>query len=195
MVWKTNYKHEVVCMKIYTIGHSTHTKNEFLNMLQFAKIEILVDVRAFPGSRKFPQFNKETMKEWLEEADIKYYHLVDLGGRRKKSTEVDSKLNGAWNNQSFHNYADYSLTDQFKKGLNELTHIAKNHRTAYCCSERHPSRCHRLIISNWLAAKGWSVEHIIDGNQRKIECVKHELGQWGAMPIIEEDGAVIYPKI
>lgn len=192
---KSKYKAEVKKMKIYTIGHSTHTKEDFIEMLKFAEIQTLVDVRAFPGSRKFPQFKQENMKEWLNEAGINYYHLPKLGGRRNKSTEVVSELNAAWNNQSFHNYSDYTLTDDFKQGIEELISIAKESRTAYCCSERHPSRCHRLIISNWLTANDWEVEHIIDGNHGEVELVRHELGKWGAMPIIEKDGTVVYPKI
>lgn len=181
-------------MNIYTIGHSTHTKDEFVNMLEFAKIKTLVDVRAFPGSRNFPQFKKENMKDWLKESGIDYYHLTNLGGRRNKSTELVPELNDAWNNQTFHNYADYTLTEEFKEGIYELISIAKESRTAYCCSERHPSRCHRLLISNWLVANDWEVEHIIDGNQGKFELIKHKLGKWGAMPIIEEDGTVVYPE-
>lgn len=181
-------------VNIYTIGHSTHSKEELINMLVFAKIEVLIDVRAFPGSRKFPQFKQENMKEWLKEAGISYHHIAALGGRRNKSTELVPEVNAAWNNQSFHNYADYTLTDEFKQGISELITIAKGSRTAYCCSERHPSRCHRLIISNWLTANGWTVEHIIDDNHGETELVKHELGKWGAMPIIEEGGTVVYPE-
>lgn len=182
-------------MEIFTIGHSTHSKEEFIKMLRYAEVEELVDVRAFPGSRKFPQFSKDSMKEWLKEAGIGYKHIPYLGGRRNKSDEVVPELNEAWNNQSFHNYADYTLTEDFKDGISELINIAKEKRTAYCCSERHPSRCHRLIISNWLAANGWKIEHIIDGNHGEISLVEHQLGKWGAMPIIEEDGTVVYPPI
>ena len=180
-------------MKIYTIGHSVHTKEEFIEMLSFAEIEVLVDVRAFPGSRKYPQFTKDEMKHWLPEAGFEYSHLSLLGGRKRKSELIQSDLNGAWNNQSFHNYADYTLTDDFQKGINQLIHIATNKRVAYCCSERHPSRCHRLLISNWLTTHDWHVLHIIEGSHKQTELIPHKLGQWGAMPIIESDGTVVYP--
>lgn len=181
-------------MDIYTIGHSTHTKEFFLNMLATAEIETLVDVRAFPASRKFPQFNQDQMREWLQDAGIKYYHLTNLAGRRNKSSLIQEELNSGWQNQSFHNYADYTLTSDFQNGIDELIDIATNQRVVYCCAERHPSRCHRLLISNWLAANGWDVKHIIDTSKNETKVIKHKLGQWGAMPIIENDKTVVYPK-
>lgn len=104
-------------------------------------------------------------------------------------------MNDGWNNRSFHNYADYTLTEDFLEGVNELQRTAKNHNLVYFCSERHPSRCHRLLISNWLQANGWKVYHIIDNSKNEVELVEHELGRWGAMPIIEEDGSVVYPEL
>ncbi|GAB3049279.1 DUF488 domain-containing protein [Virgibacillus ainsalahensis] len=180
-------------MEIYTIGHSTHSKEAFLDMLHYAGIEVLIDVRAYPGSRNFPQFSKDHMPGWLEEYGIVYRHIRKLGGRRNKSGEVSPDLNGAWNNQSFHNYADYTLTPAFREGIDELVTHATSNRTAYFCSERHPARCHRLIISNWLGANEWNVKHIIDGNGGEIGLISHQLGEWGAMPIIEADGTVVYP--
>lgn len=182
-------------MQIYTIGHSTHSKETFLEMLRSVSIETLVDIRANPGSRKFPQFSKSHMPNWLREAGIDYQHISKLGGRRNKSGDVGINLNDGWNNQSFHNYADYTLSDTFQEGIDELSEVAFHKRLAYCCSERHPARCHRLIISNWLVANGWNVKHIIDQSDNKVEVVDHELGKWGAMPIIEEDGTVVYPEI
>lgn len=182
-------------MKIYTIGHSTHTKEAFLNMLKFAEINAVADVRAFPGSFKFPQFSIDQMPEWLEEHDITYKHFRNLGGRRQSSDEIGVILNDAWENQSFHNYADYTLSADFKDGIKDLKTFTKKRSVAYMCSERHPARCHRLIISNFLVAQGWEVIHIIDGNKDKIDLVPHVLGQWGALPIIEDDGEVVYPKI
>lgn len=117
-----------------------------------------------------------------------------LGGRRKQSSIVGVILNEGWKNQSFHNYADYTLTDEFKEGINSLMEDAKKNTVAILCAERHPSRCHRLIISNWLAAHDLSVEHIIVNNKDEIEVVSHKSGQWGAMPIIENDGEIVYPK-
>lgn len=180
-------------MDIYTIGHSVHSQKTFIDMLKSVSIQVLVDVRAFPTSRKYPHFSKDRMKIWLPEAGIDYVHCLSLGGRRSKSQLIQENLNAGWHNQSFHNYADYTLTDEFQSGLENLKELATNKRAAYCCSERHPSRCHRLLISNWLSANGWSVKHIIDNANGHTSIVPHKLGQWGAMPIIESDGTVVYP--
>ncbi|MFC0015230.1 MULTISPECIES: DUF488 family protein [Allobacillus] len=182
-------------MNIYTVGHSVHSQEYFLKMLSHADIDFVADVRAFPGSRKFPHFKKERMEQWLPESTIAYQHFPLLGGRRTKSRAFQEELNNGWNNQSFHNYADYTLTEDFLEGINELQRAAKKQNVVYFCSERHPSRCHRLLISNWLQVNGWKVFHIIDNSKSEIELVEHELGRWGAMPIIEEDGSVVYPEL
>ncbi|WP_281863091.1 DUF488 family protein [Planomicrobium okeanokoites] len=183
-------------MKIYTIGHSSHSKEFFEKMLKENSIEVLADVRAFPGSRKWPQFSKDVFPKWLEAENITYQHFPKLGGRRRKSKEIENQVNAGWNNRSFHNYADYTLTDEFKEGIDELLALASDRRVAYCCSERHPSRCHRFLISNWLVANGHQVFHIIDGKDESIELVEHEVGMWGAeAEVKEEDGAVVvYPE-
>ncbi|PIC64423.1 DNA repair protein [Sporosarcina sp. P13] len=180
-------------MEIYTIGHSTHTKEEFLKLLDDAHIEKLIEIRAFPGSRKFPHFHEDQMKKWLPENNIDYKHCTKLGGRRRKSKTIDSEINSGWNNQSFHNYADFTLTSEFKEGIDKLTNEAANQRIAICCSERHPARCHRLLISNWLVSYKWEVKHIIDGPKEETIIENHELGKWGAEPNIREDGKVTYP--
>lgn len=143
---------------IYTIGHSTHSLEEFLNMLQSFDIKILADMRSLPGSRKYPQFNKEDLKISLEEAGIQYMHLADLGGRRK--VKKDSK-NNRWNNVSFKAYADYMETEEFKNAIVKLEHIALEQPTAYMCSEAVWWRCHRSMVSDYLKAKDWSVLHIM----------------------------------
>ena len=97
-------------MEIYTIGHYSNTKDEFIDLLRLAEIERLVDVRSFPGSRKFPWFKKEEMAVWLPEAGIEYVHMPELGGRRPASDLVSPALNDGWQNNSFHNYADYTLS-------------------------------------------------------------------------------------
>ena len=181
-------------MDIFTVGHSTHTKEEFLELLNDAKIETLVDVRAFPGSRKFPHFHKDEMSIWLPHSGISYVHNKELGGRRNKSKTVDDEINDGWNNQSFHNYADYSLECEFLKGLTQLKELASKDRVAYCCSERHPARCHRLLISNRLSLNGWSVLHILDGSKGVTEIVEHKPGQWVAQPELRKDGSVVYPN-
>jgi uncharacterized protein (DUF488 family) len=143
---------------IYTIGHSTRSLEEFLNMLQSFDIKILADIRSLPGSRKYPQFNKEDLKISLENVGIQYLHLADLGGRRK--VKKDSK-NNRWNNASFRGYADYMETEEFKNGIVKLEHIALEKPTAYMCSEAVWWRCHRSMVSDYLKAKGWTVLHIM----------------------------------
>lgn len=182
-------------MNIYTIGHSTQSIEAFVNMLESVQVEMLVDVRAYPASRKFPQFNQETLTRSLLDNGIEYEHIANLGGRRNKSRNFQEELNNGWNNQSFHNYADYTLTKEFQKGVLELEQIAKKKVTAYCCSERHPARCHRLLISNWLEAHGWKVYHIISQGEMEVITPRHVLGEWGAMPIIEADRTVVYPEL
>lgn len=179
-------------MDTYTIGHSTHSKKGFIKMLQQAGIEVLADVRAFPASRKYPQFHQDAFQKWLANEQIQYEHFPLLGGRRKKSQLIQEEVNSAWNNPSFHNYADYTLTTDFQEGIQQLKRIAAKKSTAICCAERHPARCHRLLISNWLAAQDWKVYHIIEENETTI-CQLHQLGKWGAIPIIESDGTVVYP--
>lgn len=182
-------------MELYTIGHSSHSREFFDKMLKENEIEVLADVRAFPGSRKWPQFSKDEFPKWLEAENIRYRHVPRLGGRRRKSKDIEEGVNAGWNNRSFHNYADYTLTGEFREGIDELLDLASERRVAYCCSERHPSRCHRLLISNWLVANGHKVFHIIDGKDGKVELVEHEVGVWGAPAEVreEENRIVVYP--
>lgn len=180
-------------MEIYTVGHSTHSQQEFLRLLNEAGIEKLVDVRAFPGSRKFPHFHQAQMRHWLPDNDIAYQHCPHLGGRRRKSKEIDNEVNDGWQNQSFHNYADYTLTAEFQEAIEQLQKEAGEQRIAICCSERHPARCHRLLISNWLATHGWQVKHIIDGAKQQTLIEEHQVGKWGAEPVAMDQGELIYP--
>ena len=193
-------------MEVYTIGHSTHTQEAFLKLLNDAEITQLIDVRAFPGSCKFPHFHQNQMKRWLPEHDIGYTHVAALGGRRTKSNIINPERNAGWINQSFHNYADYTLTPEFEAGIEQLEQAASKQRIAICCAERHPSkriaiccaerhpsRCHRLLISNWLVAHNWEVRHILDGPKDEILIINHELRKWGAEPVLQHNGQVIYP--
>ncbi|PAE23445.1 DUF488 domain-containing protein [Bacillus sp. 7894-2] len=182
-------------MKVYTIGHYNHSIEQFLKLLGAAEINFVADVRAFPASRRSSHFKKENMIQWLKEAGIHYRHFPGLGGRRRISGQVGEQLNEGWNNRSFHNYADYTLTDDFQYALEQLKEQAAETTLVYMCSEYHPARCHRLLISNWLKANGWDVRHLIPDSNGNSNVVPHELGKWGAMPIIEEDGTVVYPKL
>mgnify|MGYP003295859058 CR=1 FL=1 len=144
---------------IWTIGHSTRTLDSFIAMLQSFAITQLVDVRHFPGSRKFPHFNKDVLMETLPKAGIKYIHLEALGGRRKAAPDSQ---NTAWRHAAFKGYADYMETGAFEQGMQELEQMALQVPTAYMCSEAVWWRCHRSMISDYLKVKGWNVQHIME---------------------------------
>jgi uncharacterized protein (DUF488 family) len=148
--------------KIWTIGHSTRPLKEFIDLLRENKIKVLADVRSYPGSKRFPHFNKENLAASLAEENITYVHIPLLGGRRK--AQPDS-VNTAWKNEAFRGYADYMETDDFKKGIHELLKEARKKNTAYMCSEAVWWRCHRSLISDYLKANGWEVIHIM-GDQK-----------------------------
>lgn len=149
---------QAILPAIYTIGHSTHTSEELLAMLKSFDIELLADVRHYPGSRKFPQFNKEVLKNTLLQNGIAYVHIVELGGRRKVNKDSH---NTRWHKAVFRAYADYMETEDFKSGIEKLESLALKKRTAYLCSEAVWWRCHRSLISDYLKAKGWQVLHIM----------------------------------
>ncbi len=142
----------------YTIGHSTHSLGEFLEMLKSFQIETIADIRSLPGSRKFPQFNKEELEISLPKNGIEYLHFAGLGGRRK--VKKDSK-NNRWNNDSFKGYADYMEAEQFKSAILSLEALASKKRVAYMCSEAVWCRCHRSMVSDYLKSKDWNVVHIM----------------------------------
>ena len=149
---------------IWTIGHSTRTFEEFYGLLANDDIALLIDVRRFPGSRKFPQFNTETLASALVEKGIQYQHIEALGGRRKALP--DSK-NDVWNHPSFRGYADYMETSEFKDAYKTLESLASKKRCAMMCSEAVWWRCHRSMISDLLKAEGWKVIHILGENQHQ----------------------------
>lgn len=169
--------------KIWTIGHSTHPMDEFVEMLKSCHIELVADVRSFPGSRKFPQFNKENLMISLPEAGIAYTHIKTLGGRRK--VNPDSK-HTVWRNASFRGYADYMDTETFERGMEELIQLAEKNNVAYMCSEAVWWRCHRSMISDYLKTKGWTVMHIMGVNKAD----EHPY----TAPAEVVDGELIYPE-
>jgi uncharacterized protein (DUF488 family) len=143
---------------LYTIGHSTRTLDELVSALHAHGIETLVDIRAFPMSRRLPHFNRESLERSLPEQGIRYIWIKALGGYRK-ATRKDSP-HTALRNASFRNYADYTLTPDFEQAMGELLRLAEQSRTAYMCAERVYFRCHRMIVSDWLVAHGHEVLHI-----------------------------------
>jgi uncharacterized protein (DUF488 family) len=146
-------------MRIWTIGHSTRTIDEFISLLNDNEIRLLADVRAWPGSRHYPQFNKEALVESLTAHGIRYEHFPELGGKRK--SKPDSR-NTAWRNTSFRGYADYMETEQFQKGFERLLDVAaESGPTAIMCAEAVWWRCHRSLIADYLKARGIEVIHIL----------------------------------
>ena len=143
---------------LYTIGHSTRSLEELISALRAHEIQTLVDIRAFPMSRRLPQFNRDSLEQSLPAAGIRYQSMTALGGYRKKILEESPHI--ALRNQSFRNYADYMLTPGFEQAISELLTLANNSRTAYMCAERPYFRCHRMLVSDWLTAHGHEVLHI-----------------------------------
>jgi uncharacterized protein (DUF488 family) len=143
---------------LFTIGHSTRTLEELIATLQAHQIQTLVDIRAFPMSRRLPQFNRDALEKSLPEAGIRYVWMKALGGYRKKI--LQESPNVALHNESFRNYADYMLTAEFEQATAELVRLAENSRIAYMCAERKYFQCHRMLVSDWLVAHGQEVLHI-----------------------------------
>jgi uncharacterized protein (DUF488 family) len=144
-------------LTIWTIGHSTRTIEDFLGLLNAHKIESLVDVRHFPGSRRYPHFNKEQLAESLSQAGIEYHHLPQLGGRRRPRPDSH---NTAWRNEAFRGYADYMETKSFAEGITRLLDLAHKKRVAIMCAEALWWRCHRSLIADCLKARGHQIFHI-----------------------------------
>jgi len=143
---------------LYTIGHSTRTMDELIDVLHVHSIATLVDIRSLPMSRRLPHFNRESLERTLPEAGTRYIWMKKLGGRRKKIR--DDSPNIALRSPSFRNYADHMLTEEFRGAIAELIKLAEKSRTAYMCAERVYFRCHRMLVSDWLTAHGHEVFHI-----------------------------------
>ena len=152
-------------MRIWTIVHSTRAIDEFISLLEENEIRMLADVRAWPGSKRYPQFNKEALAESLTAHGIRYEHFPELGGKRK--SKADSR-NTAWRDASFRGYADYMETEQFQKAIERLLDVAAGTGpTAIMCAEAVWWRCHRSLVADYLKVRGVEVLHILGAN--KIE--------------------------
>ena len=147
---------------LWTIGHSTRTNEEFLALLSAQGIARLVDVRRYPGSRRYPHFHSDALAESLTEAGLTYRHMPNLGGRRVASPDSSNK---GWKNASFRGYADYMQTDEFQEALKTLRAEATRSRTVIMCAEAVPWRCHRSLIADRLLTSGWNVWHILGPGQ------------------------------
>ena len=153
---------------IYTIGHSTRTLDELIEVLRAHGIKVLADVRKFPGSRRLPWFNAPNLAATLPQAGIDYRPFTGLGGRRKA---LQDSPNAGWRNDSFRGYADYMQTPQFAAALIELMEIAARSPTAIMCAEAVPWRCHRSLIADALLVRGWRVLDIYDA----VKATPHKL--------------------
>jgi uncharacterized protein (DUF488 family) len=150
-------------MRIWTIGHSTREIDEFISLLKGNEMKLLVDVRAFPGSKRYPQFNKDALAGSLVANGIRYEHFPELGGKRK--SKPDSR-NTEWRNASFRGYADYMEAEQFQEGIERLLDIAaEGGPAAIMCAEAVWWRCHRSLIADYLKAHGVEVLHILGANK------------------------------
>ncbi len=146
---------------VYTIGHSTRTLKEFVELLHALNVTMLVDVRSIPRSRTVPHFNADALPESLAHEGISYINLRALGGRRHHAKGAPPSPNTLWRVQAFRNYADYAATPEFRAGLEELRALARASQCAIMCAEAVWWRCHRRIIADYLLAEGTRVEHIM----------------------------------
>jgi uncharacterized protein (DUF488 family) len=144
---------------LWTIGHSNRELHDFIALLTGESIQSLVDVRRFPGSKRYPHFGRDSLSAALAAASITYFHFPDLGGRRSKRSP--SSPNVGWRVVAFAAYADYMLTDEFSQAFNELSAIATETRTAIMCAEALPWQCHRRLIADQFTARGWRVRDIV----------------------------------
>lgn len=150
---------------IWTIGHSTRPIADFIELLRINRIETIADVRRFPGSRRYPQFDQDALRESLAREGIDYLWLPSLGGRRRPAADSP---NFAWQNEAFRGYADHIATEEFASGLFELLDIAGGSRTSIMCSEAVWWRCHRSMIADVLTSIGIRVLHMMDGGKTSV---------------------------
>lgn len=172
---------------IYTIGHSTRSIVEFVELLRFGSVATVVDIRHIPRSRTNPQFNQDSLPVTLSAWQINYERIEELGGRRKKSKAVPPEVNGFWTNQSFHNYADYALSEEFRDGLSHLKTLSLKQRCAIMCSEAVWWRCHRRFVADYLLYDQREVFHLM--GSARIDIAKMNAA---ARP---EGTSLVYPAI
>jgi uncharacterized protein (DUF488 family) len=172
---------------IFTIGHSTRTIEEFVELLRAGRVEMLVDIRSTPRSRTNPQYNLDALPEALSNYQVGHVRIAELGGRRPKSKTVPPEVNAFWKNQSFHNYADYALTDDFRAGLAQLRALADERRCAVMCSEAVWWRCHRRFVADHMLNEGREVFHLMAKD--RVEAAKMTPG---ARPV--GISQIVYPE-
>lgn len=170
---------------IFTVGHSTRSIPQFAELLRCGPVSLVVDVRTVPRSRRNPQYNEDVLGSELAQYQVSYTRIAALGGLRGRSPEVPRDLNGLWQNASFHNYADYALSDDFADALAGLLELSSTSRCAIMCAEAVWWRCHRRIISDYLIARGRTVLHLM--GEHRVELARLTPGAEIA------DRKVVYP--
>jgi len=172
-------------LPVCTVGHSTRTIAEFVDLLRAGGVQLVIDVRTVPRSRRNPQYNFDALPGELAPCQIGYERIAELGGLRDRSAGVDPQTNGFWQNRSFHNYADYALGDAFAHGLDRLLARADAQPTAIMCAEAVWWRCHRRIIADYLLMRGRAVLHLM--GKDRVEPARITPGAQ------ERDGRLVYP--
>lgn len=170
---------------VFTIGHSTRTIAEFADILRGQQVELVVDVRTVPRSRTNPQYNFDGLADELRPWQIHYERIAGLGGLRGRSKGTASDVNGFWENQSFHNYADYALSEEFESALNQLMAMASDRRVAIMCAEAVWWRCHRRIIADYLMLHEREVFHLMGEGRAEPARMTSAAN--------ERDGHLVYP--
>lgn len=173
-------------MIVHTIGHSTRTTPELIELLREGGVDLVADVRRFPRSRTNPQFNAEALGPSLQKEGIAYQHLAALGGRRSSADAKTPSRNTLWREAAFRAYSDYAETDEFQAGFEALLALAAEHKVAIMCAEAVWWRCHRRIVADYLLARGVEVRHILGSG--KIETAKLTPGA-----VVEGEGKLSYP--
>jgi uncharacterized protein (DUF488 family) len=169
-------------LTLFSIGHSSRDFDEFAALLQTHGVTQVADVRRLPGSRRHPQFGRDTLPAALAQINIAYLHFPELGGLRRPRPDSP---NTGWQNRSFQGYADYMATPEFEQGIDQLLERAASRLTAIMCAEAVPWRCHRSLIADALVARGVRVEHILGRSRRE----PHSLRPWACL----EGSRIIYP--
>ena len=172
---------------VYTIGHSIRSIVQFVELLRASRVEMVVDIRSTPRSRTNPQFNLDALPQALASWQIAHTRIEELGGRRNKSKTVPPEVNGFWTNQSFHNYADYALSDEFRVGFSRLGVLSSERRCAVMCSEAVWWRCHRRFVADYLLHDGREAFHLM--GTAKVDAAKMNPAARA------KGGSLVYPAL
>ena len=175
-----------MALPFFTIGHSTRPIPEFVGLLQASDVQVVVDVRTIPRSRRNPQFNKDALPETLQDFQIGYEHMIELGGRRGRQLLAEPSPNTFWTHDSFRNYADYAMGEEFRAGLARLRELGNQRRCAIMCTEALWWHCNRRIIADYLLSAGETVLHILGPGKIEPAEITPEARR-------QDGGTLIYP--